>query len=678
MQSRNLEQTYAQLLSSEKSIVDSIESDDLKLTVALGLLCRRQDPTESATSKKQESSKQTFKNWIISKVPLMAEMYESIQNAEDQRYRLIKGAVQSGKTKAMIAHALIRIHELSRVSVVIVRNITADAKQFEKQCNTFLDEYFNYDLNLDGRPGLRPSCFCMCDYNKSKTDELANLIESGNGIVVCLANGSQLQKLLNVMLFNVGGDLNFDLLIDEVDEIRYRGIGSETDTSFQHFLEEFETGCVQMVGITATALEEVIGNNQLTNKSIFELPSRPNYKGVDDVKKVVLPHGVCPTFLTKRDYFECDTYALNFYLELTDREPFVFKDRQGVFHRHPIICLHKASTLTKHHYQMLATFARHHVFSKKWGVITYNANGITMYHHLLQGKKISVDVSHSRGVNVRYNHATSVFETSSDLNSNTGMYHFKDLSLSDAIQFFKTSVQVERLLIISGNMASRGVNFVSADYAWHLTHLYFLMSKTSTTADLVQACRICGVYDDDIPLTMYGLEQDLNDLNKTLEVQKRFIDEMRKVEEEKQTTVMYSDVPLTKKMLPLKNLCKHHLYKRNLNIVKELDTDSCQNGQYYVVDEHNVKSGTIAHVIVCETIKILIEDASFVFKERSWINKKLLSLSNKNLSNVDTLNGHWNAIRQTHSIQTNDHTTLKGVVMCQLKNKNTWMMKLNL
>jgi hypothetical protein len=63
-------------------------------------------------------------------------------------------------------------------------------------------------------------------------------------------------------------------------------------------------------------------------------------------------------------------------------------------------------------------------------------------------------------------------------------------------------------------LASRGTNFTSTDFGWHLTHEYYLPAKHTDTAKLVQSMRIYGVYADTIPLKCYSTPSVITDIHK--------------------------------------------------------------------------------------------------------------------------------------------------------------------
>ncbi len=627
---------------TDKKLVNEIREFNIELAYQMALRIR--GDVEPVEEKKEEikENKNNFKDWICDKVPIMNVMYDAVCDYSDQRYRLIKGAIQSGKTKAIIAHALVRIKTMQRSSVVIVRNMIGDAVQFQKQADNFFNEYFQTRSIPD--VNFRPQCITMNEVSSHiiDADEIFEVLTNG-GIVVCLANGFQIKKLLEII-----GDrkINFDLLVDEVDEINYRGIDATSSVPFYTYYEELQELCFQKIGITATTLEEVLGNTDLMNKNIFNIPLGRFYKGIDKIIKVPLKYKITPSFKSADNYFDCDPRAIEYYEELTKQKGFEYINPHNEKCFHPIVCLHKTSSLTKHHYQILNTFANDFRFCNDWGVITYNSDGVNIYCNGFKGKTIRMKVKGGEkrivGTKVSFNDETSKFETSGDKHSKTGIHSFKKGEISDALQLFKNFTRIERILIISGNMASRGTNFVSADYMWHITHMYLLTSKTGSTSDLLQACRICGVYQDDLPLVLNTTQQDIDDIEKTVNVQEYFVNKCCQNEIDKQTTKIFPEIPITKTMLPKKVLCKHHEYKTQLNIVKTLDAkeDVKDKGKYLVVNL-NALTGIIK-LMVDHTIKILSENFRGKNIARTIINSKLLELDEVKFLNRDQLDGHWN------------------------------------
>jgi hypothetical protein len=118
--------------------------------------------------------------------------------------------------------------------------------------------------------------------------------------------------------------------------------------------------------------------------------------------------------------------------------------------------------------EMMKTLLQNEKIKKKWAVIVYNGDGI--FVQLPCGKTIQ-----------------------------------KCSTINECLQTVKTKFgnSIEYIAIISGDLANRGLSFVSEDYSWHLTHMILCAKDKSSGSNLMQYARLCGCYNDDIPLEMF-------------------------------------------------------------------------------------------------------------------------------------------------------------------------------
>ena len=113
------------------------------------------------------------------------------------------------------------------------------------------------------------------------------------------------------------------------------------------------------------------------------------------------------------------------------------------------------------------------------------------------------------------------------------------------------------------------ISFVSLDFEWHAVTQYMGSTpKSSNCVNMIQSCRICGVYNDNIPLELYIKIDDMIDLQRSVILQ----DE--KIKEAKERCVQELDLmngnlmlePISINKIPQRKLIKK---KYKLNVVKE-------------------------------------------------------------------------------------------------------------
>jgi hypothetical protein len=109
-----------------------------------------------------------------------------------------------------------------------------------------------------------------------------------------------------------------------------------------------------------------------------------------------------------------------------------------------------------------------------------------------------------------------------------GCYLFKHLQVQDMLEYlmFQGAIKHSHIVIIAGRTADRGTSYVSRRYMWHLTHEYLLLGvdSSSTASSQIQALRICGVSNDDLPRTLITTQQIVDNCRAAMTIQDTWID----------------------------------------------------------------------------------------------------------------------------------------------------------
>jgi hypothetical protein len=99
--------------------------------------------------------------------------------------------------------------------------------------------------------------------------------------------------------------------------------------------------------------------------------------------------------------------------------------------------------------------------------------------------------------------------------SDCDVLHFKKAGIKHALQYFKQRAQTPtHIVIIAGLMVGRGLNIVSSDYQWHLTHQILRVSDTADISDLIQKLRLLGIFRDSLPLRLFLTKKEATNLKK--------------------------------------------------------------------------------------------------------------------------------------------------------------------
>lgn len=467
-----LRQTVALLPASQKKDVMNVAKVSLEAAVAYANTLMKNLRKHASPETKANLRRQQLKTYLTRNFGLVDSMLLDLDTVEDSSVRLIQGHVQSGKTRCMIGTmiGLMALHRQS--SVIIVRNLRADALQFVGAAQRAINRYGN-DMTNKTVP------FRVVMANKTshkRMKDIRSVLRRGNGIIVCLANGNQISRVTDMIeeLHMKDRYPIFNLFVDEADDL----FDKDPDSA-QKFFEEFDTirtFANKKFCVTATSFDLFFVNHTITNDHVFVLEKPDNYTGVDDLMFVQIPMGARPKFSEKRQYFEIDPYAKQYYRDLSQMVSTV---------NQPLIVLHKTSRLNMHHKQILDFFVNDETFEDrdKWAVVIYNGEGVTLYHHTLIGEKVKMKSAGGdkiKGVSAGISHT------------------FHDATVGDVLKYLKKrnkkTGDITHIVIISGDLASRGVNFVSSDYKWHLTHMYYISATNASDCDRLQALRVCGVF----------------------------------------------------------------------------------------------------------------------------------------------------------------------------------------
>jgi hypothetical protein len=304
--------------------------------------------------------------------------------------------------------------------------------------------------------------------------ELKYKMTCKNKIFLVEGNSKQLEKLKN----SISTDTHpLTMCIDELD------LNMKDDTT--KFQKEFtcllSSGKIsQIIGITGTALPVFFKKDDLKQEQIISLESPINYKGIHNMT------------VTDIDIYDHDIVEKTL-VHMLDSD-YAFYDKDGM--KHPAIVLIKDEHIKTKQKEQMKKLHENQKLKENFCLIVQNGNGIDI--QMCGDKKISLK---------------------------------KKISINEALQALKNlnDPDIRYIAIIAGNLASRGLSYVSDDYCWHLTHEILIVPKNSTGTSITQGCRLCGCYSDDIPLVMFTSLEIKNEIRAYDALQERIVE---KCEEE--------------------------------------------------------------------------------------------------------------------------------------------------
>lgn len=451
----------------------------------------------------------------------------TVLDFEKEKYTQILGDVQGGKSFVIKSIAylfgLITHYEFDEnMSVVILlRNLWCDYDQMRHGIHSF------NQMIKEKLPD--------CDYTmnsiyvgKATEKELLNVITSTKQkkVIIAICNESQLEKL-NKTLDNQ----NYVLIIDEVDVVKY----SPESSGYIQILNNLSDKSKHVFGVSGTCFEAFFNEEYLNGHRVFTLQKAHNYKSIDKIKFVPFENKSKPPTSKKSNQLQLDSNLIPFYNYIYEKDP---------FENHPIVVLHKTSNLKEQHIKTMEILIDN--WESKFAVIVHDGDGIRLYHHSL--KKID---------------SITTPDTHKKSENQSGVHIFTKVGIQSVLQFLKENGGVDifsHIIIVSGLLAGRGINFVSRDYIWHLTHEYFLPASSTRVSEMIQSMRLLGCYNDDIPLECHTTTKTISCIIKGYNLQKDIVYRLKNEDVTKVVKDYISQVTFFKEKIPKGKLSRKKIY----------------------------------------------------------------------------------------------------------------------
>lgn len=533
---------------------------------------------------------------------------------------LIYGRIQSGKTSSIIALShLSNYYNIN--NIIILPNITEGYLQLKTRINEYNKQIQNNITTL----------FVG---DKSSQNDIKKFFEKDNkesSTIVALGNYKELEFLNNILKDSYKP---YVLSIDEAD-LSYKS----TDTKYQSQYSFLSQKAKKVINVTATSFKLWFCEENLYTPNIIKIPENKNYKGIDSFSYKYIPEDSdCRPPKRKERALDTDDYFTNYLIKKGEEKEFVLKNDET----HPHIVLYRCSEiLNKHHTQILEDLMEKDDVVNKWSIIVYNGNGLLVYSKQLTSR---INILGEK----------SVYKKS--------VHKFSRICLKDLLEWMRTNnkYSFSHILVVAGKYANRMISFVSSSYKWHLTSMYLLVNKTSCD-NLLQMCRLCGVYNDDIKLELVSHKHIINDMTKALSLQEKVLFES---EENKHILEHIQSLPIPKTNLPTQKLVK------GVNYCLNIEKTDIISDTYYKIDPDSVKG--IGDKILRDVLNILTESKN-EWVERSVIVNKLMGMNRDFVKSINQVNGHLSSVAEK-SVEINDDK-IQGLLV--KKQKSRWFFRLN-
>ncbi|MDC3332904.1 cell division protein ZapB [bacterium] len=487
-------------------------------------LLEEKEQKENKNNVEDDVSEDDVMAYLNQSSPIFTD-YEDLLGVQPRKpVKMIRGKVQSGKSDVICGIVAYNALVEKISTVVIVRNLTGDYKQLASKFEEG-GSWCQWGI---------PVIYCC----KPDTLTLGNALRGETpSLIIALAHCAQVRSL-NSVLSRVN-NATFDMIVDEADDLAYK---VTTQAPYISQLNRCRPRARQTYLVSATVFTMLFKDFQLTNDAVYDLQAPENYKGVTDITFNEIEFDV-RNIGTRQ--------GIQFYENFINEEMFghAIPVEGHESEHHPIIVLHK-TTQKRFQYEGLEVFATNPKLSDFWCTMTYNGDGIQIYHEAIKSGF--------------WNDAPIVVGGVTAVVLENGILEFKKVVIQTMLQWLRDHNEggntFTHICIIAGRLGDRGVNFCSTDFKWHLTHQVLYVTKTTTAASLVQSIRLCGRYNDDIPLNLYTTRYNANNLVNTLSIQDCLMNGCVDAEQGLMRD-LYRDVAIYTDVVPKNKLCKKSEYK---------------------------------------------------------------------------------------------------------------------
>jgi hypothetical protein len=183
--------------------------------------------------------------------------------------------------------------------------------------------------------------------------------------------------------------------------------------------------------------------------------------------------------------------------------------------------------------------------------------------------------------------------------------HFKKAGIKHALQYFKNRARPStHILIIAGLMVGRGLNIVSSDYQWHVSHQILRVSDTADVADLIQKLRLLGVFRDSTPLKLFLTKKESENLKRGHLLHNTLLDGAQRQRTQLIMPVLVEQIPISKDHIPIRRTtkkCPEPNWNEQEEETKEAEIGDA-GGQGWIIYRNSATQkniyDTIAHTMI--------------------------------------------------------------------------------
>lgn len=418
------------------------------------------------------------------------EMWNVDIKPEDKT-RIVKGDFQSRKTWATTAIALYYLLHARMSSFIVVQNSLDACDQILLRVREVFNKYVDHIENESLRDKF-DELFQVLDIQRGKKADEDQVRKAMDGraprIFITLRNSTDI-KPVNEMIEKMP-TTRYITIIDESDEN-----DSGVDSASQRALDVLKEKSKLVWDITATPLTNM-AKDEIDKGNVAVLTTPEGYKKLPmvDFRDLKKPVSYCSK--VDDNPFDKDKNLKGYIRDFAKTNPFKCAFYGERAPRYSLVRI--GNTIQP---QIRVAEFVHQKYGSRIVVITYNGSseGVTLRGNALPTTPIIL----SDGKKSTYEEKEKV-------------HKFPGCHIGKIIAWLQENGGVEkypRIMALAGAMANRGISFGADNYSacfanktlcWHLSELYFIAPVNMSQANLLQAAgRICGVFPDSVPLTLY-------------------------------------------------------------------------------------------------------------------------------------------------------------------------------
>jgi hypothetical protein len=443
---------------------------------------------------------------------------------ENIRNIIILGLVQSGKTKEIIGIIHFCIVYLKIPIIIIIQNRISGYKQLEERIEFFSKKLKKFYINTR---------YVKTSLNEKNAKKIFNYDNPSPEVIICLSNCKQLNKLKNnieiALLDNNKRVVPYVLIMDEYDD----HIKSRQDITNKSELKKVEKSMKLIkdnsyinIGVTATLLACMLTDEKTNTNDIFQLKPQRNYVGYGSSRIQIVDINTMITRVNKtkrvlhlsqikeilQEIDESIDSVKEYSITLinvsddTAEHRKIHEEIQNEFCDWASILFNSNSSTSMNSSNIECFLPQpcHSVRKIQEGIFTNKLKIITITEH-----KIKIPIDNILDNDNQYFSRYSI--------------NFENYSVSEIIT--ELLRYTNKVAIISGRMACRGISFVSTDYSKHITDMIYVPSGGSHLTRNVQDMRIYGNFEKDgIDIVLYTDHNDyISNVGNYISLQKKLL-----------------------------------------------------------------------------------------------------------------------------------------------------------